>query len=111
MSDYYGQLNLTKLGEIVKNHPELVKEVTFKDGRKEKLININVNQKAIDDWGNAAYIKVPCKEGQKLDKGRYYISDLKIREEKKHIGGEKYEKREDFFPPENNKSGNDEFPF
>ena len=33
----YGQISLTKLGEIAKKHPALVKEVTFKDGHKEKF--------------------------------------------------------------------------
>ena len=111
MSDYYGSINLTRLWEVTKNHPELVKEVTFKDGRREKFININVNSKAVDDYGNAGYIKVPCKEpNMKLQKGRYYVADLKLREEQNHIGGQRYQKREDYTPPEQ-KTDNDEIPF
>lgn len=37
------RLNLTKLWKITKEHPELVKEVTFKDGRKEKYFNLTAS--------------------------------------------------------------------
>jgi len=111
MSDLYGQINLTKLGEIVRNNPELVKEVTFKDGRKEKMININVYEKEKDQWGNTAYLKVACKpENRKMDKSAYYLCDLKEapNPNANHTGGTAYKKREDYVP-EQKKS--DDLPF
>lgn len=110
--DLYGQLDLTKLGDIVRNHPELVKTYTDKNGVEHQVVNINIYSKDKDNYNNVAYIKVPCKQdNMKLPKGAYYVSDLKIVPDPNanHIGGEKYVKREDYVPK--NTPSNGGLPF
>ena len=74
----YGQISLTKLGEIVKKHPALVKEVTFKDGHKEKLLNISilVNDQP-NQYGKIGAVRVDCKRDQQQQDLNYWIADLK----------------------------------
>ena len=40
--NYFGQISLTKLCDWARKHPECVKEVHFRDGRTEKMLNIEV---------------------------------------------------------------------
>ena len=77
MKTHYGQLDLTKLGRIAKQHPELVKRVKFKDG-EHKLLNIDIhNRKEADDHGNTAFIKASCKREEERVGVSYFIGDLK----------------------------------
>ena len=106
--DLYGRIDLTKLGEVVRNHPEMIKTWTDKNGVEHKQINVNVYSKDKDDYGNVAFMKIPCKpENMKLQKGAYYFCDLKICPDPNanHIGGTPYVKREDYIPPEKNDGG------
>ena len=110
--DLYGRIDLTKLGDIVRQHPELVKTYTDKNGVEHKCLNINVYSKDKDDYGNVAYVKVPCKPASmKLPKGAYYVCDLKLVPDPNasHTGGSKYEKREDYVPE--GKTDKDDLPF
>lgn len=43
------QISLTKLWAIIKEHPELVKEVTFKDGHTEKMFSFTSNTSKFPD--------------------------------------------------------------
>ena len=71
--NYYGQISLTKLCDFARKHPEMVKEVTFRDGHVEKMININVNErKEPSTFGNVAYISCRSANGEKE-----YVADLK----------------------------------
>ena len=71
--NYYGQISLTKLCDFARKHPETVKDVTFKDGHVEKMININVNErKEPSTYGNVAYISCRSANGDKV-----YVADLK----------------------------------
>lgn len=74
----YGQISLTKLGEIAKKHPALVKEVTFKDGHKEKFLNISilVNDQP-NQYGKIGAVRVDCKRDQQQQNLNYWIADLK----------------------------------
>lgn len=111
MSDLYGSISLTKIGKIAKEHPELVKEVKFKDGHVEKMLKVNIYYKETDKYDNIAYMKVPCKpEAKKLDKSDYYLTDFKAIPEQKHTGGAPFEPRDTEYVPPSNPS-NDEFPF
>lgn len=110
--DLYGQIDLIKLGDIVRNHPELVKTYTDKNGVKQKKINVNIYSKDKDDYGNVASIKVNCKiDNMKLHKNAYYICDLKIVPDpnEHHTGGAKYVKREDYVPED--KADKGDLPF
>lgn len=74
----YGQISLTKLGEIAKKQPDLVKEVTFKDGHKEKFLNISilVNDEP-NQYGKIGAVRVDCKRDQQQQNLNYWIADLK----------------------------------
>lgn len=75
---YYGSIDLTKLGQIVKQHPELVRVANMKDGTQHKFINIDVNEKQqVDQYGNSAYLKVACKKDQQKQGLNYFLCDLK----------------------------------
>jgi hypothetical protein len=74
----YGQISLTKLGEIAKHQSDLVKEVTFKDGHKEKFLNISilVNDEP-NQYGKIGAVRVDCKRDQQQQNLNYWIADLK----------------------------------
>ena len=78
MENLYGNLDLTVLGNLVRQHPELVRIVDFKDG-KHKLLNIDVFEKQqTDQYGNVATIKASCKKDQQKEGVCYYLSNLKV---------------------------------
>jgi len=78
MENLYGNLDLTVLGNLVRQHPELVRIVDFKDG-KHKLLNIDVFEKQqADQYGNVATIKASCKKDQQKEGVCYYLSNLKV---------------------------------
>lgn len=78
MASYYGSIDLTLLGELVRKHPQLVREVTMKDGSVHKYLSININEKQQPDkYGHTAYIKASCKREQQLQGLNYYLCDLK----------------------------------
>ena len=78
MDNLYGNLDLTVLGNLVRQHPELVRIVDFKDG-KHKLLNIDVFEKQqTDQYGNVATIKASCKKDQQKEGVCYYLSNLKV---------------------------------
>lgn len=77
MKNLYGQLDLTMLGRIVRQHKELVKTVIFKDG-EHQLINIDVFAKReTDKYDNVAVIKASCKKDEQRDGVNYYVANLK----------------------------------
>ena len=70
---YYGQISLTKLCDFARKHPEMVKDVTFRDGHVEKMIDIDVNErKEPSAFGNVAYIRCRSANGDNT-----YVADLK----------------------------------
>lgn len=78
MKTHYGQISLTNLNEIAAKHPELVKEVNFRDGHKEKFINIDIHdKKAPDKFGNTAFIKVKVNREEEKQGVNYFVGDLK----------------------------------
>lgn len=78
MANFYGSLDLSELGNIVRQHPELLREVQMKDGTKHKFINIDVWEKdAPDQYGNAASVKVSCKQEERKQGVKYFIANLK----------------------------------
>ena len=78
MDNLYGNLDLTVLGNLVRQHPELVRIVDFKDG-KHKLLNIDVFEKQqADQYGNVATIKASCKKDQQKQGVNYYLANLKV---------------------------------
>ena len=71
--NYFGQIWLTKLGDWAREHPARVKEVSFRDGRTEKMLNIEVlERREPSKFGDVGYIRVKAADGEKA-----YVADLK----------------------------------
>lgn len=71
--NFYGQISLTKLCDFARKHPEMVKEVTFRDGHVEKMIDIEVRERQQkSQFGDVAYIRTRSANGDKA-----YVADLK----------------------------------
>lgn len=77
MANFYGQIDLTKLSDIVKKHPSLVKKVTFKDGREHKLLNISVVDSLYDNHGFDKAIRINHNKNEHVASLNYYVGDLK----------------------------------
>lgn len=77
---YFGSIDLTKLGQLVRQHPELVKVANMKDGTQHQFINIDISpkQSGADQYGNVAYLKVACKKAEQKQGLNYYLADLKL---------------------------------
>ena len=71
--NYFGQISLTKLCDWARRHPECVKGVSFRDGRTEKMLNIEVlERREPSKFGDVGYIRVKSADGEKA-----YVADLK----------------------------------
>ena len=71
--NYFGQISLTKLCDWARKHPECVKDVSFRDGHTEKMLNIEVlERREPSQWGYVGYIRVKAADGEKA-----YVADLK----------------------------------
>ena len=78
MENLFGSLDLTILGKLVRQHPELVRKVNFKDG-EHQLINIDVfGKQQPDQYDNVATIKATCKKDQQKEGLSYYLANLKV---------------------------------
>jgi hypothetical protein len=79
-SKFYGQLDLTLIGQIVKQQPELVKKVNFKkDGKEHQLINVSIlvnDDGQPNQYGKVGAVRMDCKE--KKDGISYFVGDLKL---------------------------------
>lgn len=99
--NYYGQIDLTKLGIIARKHPELVKKVMFKDG-EHMVLNMNIfslNQP--DKFGNTATMKVSCKKDEQVEGVSYYIGNLKNGESQQTQQSPAPEEQDYYIPPQN----------
>ena len=105
MGNLFGSIDLTKLGQIVRQHPELVKTANMKDGTAHQFINIDVAEKQqTDQYGNTAYLKVACKKEQQKQGINYYLCDLKPSQ----YGGQQQQAQQPAQQPQNDDS---EIPF
>ena len=107
MDSLYGQLDLTVLGKIVRQHPELIKKITFKDG-EHQLINIDVFEKQQQDqYGNIATIKASCKKDQQKEGVCYYLSNLKVSQYQNNNNQQPQQPA----PQQTSDNGSDDLPF
>ena len=107
MDNLYGNLDLTVLGNLVRQHPELVREVDFKDG-KHKLINIDVYEKQqADQYGNVATIKASCKKDQQKQGVNYYLANLKVSQYQNNNNQQPQQPA----PQQTSDNGSDDLPF
>lgn len=102
--NYYGQIDLTKLGVIARNHPSLVKKVKFSDGTEHMLLNVSVFElQNPDKFGNTATIKATCKKEEQVEGVIYYLGNLKNSEQKQHQQTQQAPANEETYynPPQN----------
>lgn len=78
LKNLYGTIDLTVLGQLCRQHPQLIKKVNFRDG-EHQLLNIDLFAKQqADQYGNVAVIKASCKKDERKDNLNYYIANLKV---------------------------------
>lgn len=78
MSNLYGSIDLTILGQIARKHPQLVRDVTFQDGTVHKFLSIDVSERRQpSEKGNTHYIKATCKKEAQVQGVNYFVADLK----------------------------------
>jgi hypothetical protein len=106
LSSFYGSIDLTRLGQIVRQHPELVKVANMKDGTQHKFLNIDISpkQQGADQYGNVAYLKAACKKAEQKQGLNYYLADLRLSQNSQ---------QQQAAPPQQAPipSGNDDLPF
>lgn len=75
--NYIGEIDLTRLGQIAREHPNAIREVQFKDG-VHKFLKVSVgDKKEPDRWGNVAYLKAVIKKAEQKENLTYFVADLK----------------------------------
>jgi hypothetical protein len=77
MAYCFGQIDLTKLGDIARKHPSLVKKVTFKDGREHQLLNVGLVETRGDNNGYNKALRVNCKQDEQIQGLNYFVGSLK----------------------------------
>lgn len=78
MTEFYGEISLKKLGDIVRQHEALVRNVHFNkpEPHDEKMLKIIVREKQTDF--SDAFIAVSCKKDEQKEGLSYIIGNLKI---------------------------------
>ncbi len=106
-NNFYGSIDVTLLGQIVRQQPDLARNVQMKDGTTHMFVNIDVYAKEQpDQFGNIASIKVSCKKEQRREGTKYYIANLK-----KSQFGEQQTQQQPPTPPQPTKPADDGLPF
>lgn len=78
MKNKYGGLDITNIGIIVRNHPELVRKHKMKDGTEHMFLNIDTKDRPEpDQFGSTGYIKVSCKKENQKPGINYFLANLK----------------------------------
>lgn len=93
---FYGSLSLTKLGDIARKHPEAVKEVEFKDGHKEKMIDCDIflNENP-DEFGRIATLKAKNKKDKpRIDKSLAYVANFKEAEQREQASTNQHQQQQ-----------------
>lgn len=110
MDNLYGSLDLTILGKLVRQHPELVRKVNFKDG-EHQLINIDVfGKQQPDQYDNVATIKASCKKDQQKEGLSYYLANLKVSQYQNDNQQQQQPARQNQ-APQQSANDNDDLPF
>ncbi len=76
MADFYGEISLKKLGDIVRQHPELVRTVHFNrpTPHDEQMIRISIREKQTEY--SDAFIAVSCKKEEQKEGLQYIVGNL-----------------------------------
>lgn len=71
------QINLTQIGKLVRENPDLVKTVTFSDGSKAQFLNITIStMRNPDKAGNTETIS--CRPKGAEPDNKYYVGKGRI---------------------------------
>lgn len=72
-----GQIDLTRLGEIVRQHPQVVTDYTDREGNTHKMLNVDIlKRKEVSGRGATHYMKVNLYHKTPVSGLNYYIADL-----------------------------------
>lgn len=106
LTNYFGSIDLTKLGQIVRQHPELVRIANMKDGTQHKFLSIDISPKqgGTDQYGYSAYLKASCKKAERKQGLDYYLCDLKVSQSQQQATAQQTEQQ-------NYDNGSDDLPF
>lgn len=74
---FYGEIDLTKLGQIARQHEELVKKVNCKDGVHLIVKAVVLDKERTDEHGSTATLKVDCKREEERNGLNYFLGDYK----------------------------------
>lgn len=76
--NFYGSIDLTVLGNIVRAHPNNIRVIRDTMGTTHKYLNINVyERKEKGKNGDTHYIKAGIKKEDRRDDFSYFIGNLK----------------------------------
>lgn len=76
MSSYRFQLDIDRLGELLKADPSLIETKEFKDGTKHRIVKFDImERKQPSDRGATHYIKADLYHKKELNGVNYYLSD------------------------------------
>lgn len=76
MSSYRFQLDIDRLGELLKADPSLIETKEFKDGSKHRIVKFDImERKQPSDRGATHYIKADLYHKKELNGVNYYLSD------------------------------------
>lgn len=76
MSSLRFQLDLDRLGELIKADPNLIEIREYKDGTKHRMVKFSImERKQPSDRGATHYIKADMYHKQEIQGVNYYLSD------------------------------------
>ena len=76
MSSYRLSIDLDKLGEALKSDPNIIEDVTFKDGSKHRMLKLTVmERRQPSDKGATHYLKFDMYHKQEIQGVNYYLAD------------------------------------
>lgn len=77
MSSYKALIDVTKLGDIIREHPQLVREKEMKDGKVHKFVSVDINERReVSESGATHYIKVNLWKLIPREGMNYYLADV-----------------------------------
>ena len=92
MSNFRFQLDIDRLGELLKSDPSLIETKEYKDGSKHRLVKFDIlERKQPSDRGATHYIKADLYHKKELNGVNYYLADCYPIHFGKKPGGEQQE--------------------
>lgn len=74
---FYGQLDLTKLGEVIRKMPALQKQAQFKDGQHKLVYASILETDKPDKFGNTLTLVIDCKKEERVEGVNCFVGNFK----------------------------------